>query len=96
MAARQAFRWEAPVDDLNDPRISAYKPQRRLLLPAPPGLRRKRSAAQRKARREQEARAETRIARLHLVGLTSAGVIVMGVVLVAVLVMVVGVLISRH
>ena len=67
-----------------------------LLLPAPPGLRRKRSAAQRKARREQEARAETRIARLHLVGLTSAVVIVMGVVLVAVLVMVVGVLVSRH
>jgi hypothetical protein len=84
------------VDDLNDPRISAYKPQRRLLLPAPPGWRRKLSAAQRKARREQEARAEARISRLHLVGLTSAAVIIMGLVLAAVLGMVVAVLVSHH
>ena len=84
------------MDDLNDPRISAYKPQRRLLLPAPPGWRRKLSVAQRKARREQEARAEARISRLHLVGLTSAAVIVMGLVLAAVLGMVVAVLVSHH
>jgi hypothetical protein len=72
------------MDDLNDPRISAYKPQRRLLLPAPPGYRRKRS----KAGRKQGALAEARIARLHLVGLTRAGMIVMGcLVAVAVVVM---------
>lgn len=84
------------MEDLNDPRISAYKPQRRLLLPAPPGPRRKLSAAQRKARRAREARAEARIARLHLVGLTDAGVIVMGLVLVAVLVILVVVLAGHH
>jgi hypothetical protein len=81
--SQQAFRWEVPVDDLNDPRISAYKPQRRLLLPAPPGQRPRRS----KARREQKARADARAARLHLVGLTDIGVVVMGLLLVAVVVM---------
>ncbi len=84
------------MDDLNDPRISAYKPQRRLLLPAPPRGRPKLSAAQRKARREQKARAEARIARLHLVGLTSAAVVVMGLVPATVLVMLVLVLSSHH
>lgn len=81
------------MDNLNDPRISAYKPQRRLLLPAPPGARRKLGKAQHK----QEELAEARAARWHLVGLTSAGVIVMGVVAAAaVVVMVVLVLISLH
>jgi hypothetical protein len=36
------------MEDLNDPRISAYKPQRRLRLPAPPGYRPKLGKAQRK------------------------------------------------
>lgn len=74
------------MDDLNDPRISAYRAQRRLLLPAPPGFRRKRS----KVERKQEARAEARIARWHLVGLTDAAVVVMACLLgAAVLVLVV-------
>jgi hypothetical protein len=67
------------LDDLNDPRISAYRPQRRLLLPAPPGYRRKRS----KAERRREARTRARVARWHLVGFTDAAVIIMGCVLVA-------------
>ena len=81
------------MDDLNDPRISAYKPQRRLLLPAPPGYRRKLSRAQRR----QKAQAETRAGRLHLVGLTNAAVIVMGLAAAAMVVMLLVVaLISRH
>jgi hypothetical protein len=84
------------MDDLNDPRISAYKPMRRLLLPAPPGPRRKPSAARRKAKRKQEARAEARIARLHLVGLTNAAVVVMALVVAVVVVVSVVVLMSRH
>jgi hypothetical protein len=79
------------MDDLNDPRISAYKPQRRLLLPAPPGYRRKLSKAQRK----QKELAEARATRLHLVGLTNAAVIVVGLVTAAVVVMLVLVLISH-
>lgn len=84
------------MDDLNDPRISAYKPQRRLLLPKPPGYRRKPGKAQRKQKALAEARAEKRIARLHLVGLTDAAVIVMGLVAAAVVVMIVVIMISRH
>lgn len=84
------------MDDLNDPRISAYKPQRRLLLPKPPGYRRKPGQAQRKQKALAEARAEKRIARLHLVGLTDAAVIVMGLVAAAVVVMIVVIMISRH
>jgi hypothetical protein len=81
------------MDDLNDPRISAYKPQRRLLLPAPPGYRRKRS----KAHRTQKALAEARATRWHLVGLTDAAVIVMGLVAAAMVVMLfVLVLIGHH
>jgi len=81
------------MDDLNDPRISAYKPQRRLLLPAPPGYRRKRSRAQRR----QKARADARATRLHLVGLTDAAVIVMGLVAAAaVVVVLVLMLVSHH
>jgi len=72
------------MDDLNDPRISAYKPQRRLLLPAPPGYRRKRSKAQRK----QKVLADERATRLHLVG--------MGLAAAAMIVMLVAVLISHH
>jgi ribosomal protein S6E (S10) len=79
------------MDDLNDPRISAYKPQRRLLLPAPPGYRPKRS----KARRKQKALAEARIARLHLVGLTDAAVIIMGCLLAAAVVLVVVLVLVR-
>ena len=85
------------MDDLNDPRISAYKPQRRLLLPAPPGYRRKRSKAQRKQKALAEARAEARATRWHLVGLTDAAVIVMGcLVAAALVVMLVLVLITHH
>jgi hypothetical protein len=85
------------MDDLNDPRISAYKPQRRLLLPTPPGPRPKLSKARRKQKARAEARADRRAARLHLVGLTDAAVIVMGgLVGVAVVVVVVLALISHH
>jgi len=84
------------MDDLNDPRISAYKPQRRLLLPKPPGYRSKLSKAQRKHKALAEERAERRIARLHMVGLTDAAVIVMGLVAVAVVVMLVVIMISHH
>jgi hypothetical protein len=79
------------MDDLNDPRISAYKPQRRLRLPTPPGYRRKLSKAQRK----QKALAEARATRLHLVGLTDAAVIVMGLIAAAMVVMLVLILISH-
>ena len=82
------------MDDLNDPRISAYKPQRRLLLPMPPGYRRKLGRAQRRQKARAKARADARATRLHLVGLTDAAVVVMGlaaaaaIVLVLVLVMI--------
>ena len=81
------------MDDLNDPRISAYKPQRRLLLPKPPGYRQKLSKAQRKQNALAEARTEKRIARLHLVGLTDAAVIVMGLVAAVVVVVLVVIMI---
>jgi len=84
------------MDDLNDPRISAYKPQRRLLLPAPPGYRRKLSKAQRKQKARAEACAARRATRWHLVGLTDAAVIAMGLVAAALVVMVVLVMISHH
>jgi hypothetical protein len=85
------------MDDLNDPRISAYKPQRRLLLPAPPGYRRKLSRAQRRQKAQSEARSEARAARLHLVGLTNVAVIVMGLAAAAMVVMLlVMALITRH
>ena len=85
------------MDDLNDPRISAYKPQRRLLLPAPPGPRPKLSKARRKQKALAEARADRRATRLHLVGLTDAAVILMGgLVGVAVVIVVVLALISHH
>jgi hypothetical protein len=84
------------MDDLNDPKISAYKPQRRLLLPAPPGYRAKLSSAQRKQKARAKAHAEARIARLHLVGMTTAAVIVMGLVAAAVVVMLVLVMISHR
>jgi len=80
------------MDDLNDPRISAYKPQRRLLLPAPPGYRRKRSKSQRK----QKALADARATRLHLVGLTDAAVIVMGLVAAAAVVVVLVLMLIGH
>jgi hypothetical protein len=84
------------MDDLNNPRISAYKPQRRLLLPKPPGYRSKLTRAQRQQKALAEERAEKRAARLHLVGLTDAAVIVMGLVGAAVVVMLVVIMISRH
>jgi hypothetical protein len=85
------------MDDLNDPRISAYKPQRRLPLPAPPGYRRKLSRAQRRQKAQAEARSEARAARLHLVGLTNAAVIIMGLAAAAMVVMLlVLALIARH
>jgi hypothetical protein len=85
------------MDDLNDPRISAYKPQRRLLLPAPPGYRRKLSRSQRKQKALAEARADKRASRWHLVGLTDAAVIVMGLIAAAmVVILLVLMLISHH
>jgi hypothetical protein len=81
----QSSYREVLMDDLNDPRISAYKPQRRLRVPRPPGPRPKRSKAQRDKRKRADAQAE----RLHLVGLTGAAVIVMGVILAAVVVLLV-------
>lgn len=84
------------MDDLNDPRISAYKPQRRLLLPKPPGYRWKPSRAQRKQKALAEAGAQRRIARLHLVGLTDAAVIVMGLVAAAVVVVLMVIMITHH
>jgi hypothetical protein len=84
------------MDDLNDPRISAYKPQRRLLLPAPPGYRSKLSKAQRKQKARAEARAERRATRLHLVGLTDAAVIVMGLAAAAMVVMLVVLALISH
>jgi len=75
------------MDDLNDPRISAYKPQRRLLLPTPPGKRRKLSSAQRKQKALAHARAEARATRWHLVGLTDAAVIVVALAATAMIVM---------
>jgi hypothetical protein len=81
------------MDDLNDPRISAYKPQRRLLLPAPPGYRRKLSKAQHKQKALAEARAEARAKRLHLVGLTDVAVIVVGLAVAAMVVMLVVVMV---
>jgi hypothetical protein len=83
-------------DDLNDPRISAYKPQRRILVPKPPGPRQKPSAAKRKLERKQEARTQARIARTHLVGLTDAGTIIMAALVVVVVVVLVVVLVSHH
>jgi hypothetical protein len=85
------------MDDLNDPRISAYKPQRRLRLPKPPGYRGKPSAAQRKQKALAEARANARARRLHLVGLTDTAVIVMGVIAAGMVVMLfVLMLVSLH
>ena len=85
------------MDDLNDPRISAYKPQRRLLLPAPPGYRRKLSKSQRKQKALAEARADRRASRWHLVGLTDTAVIIMGLIAAAMVVMLlVLMLISHH
>lgn len=84
------------MDDLNDPRISAYKPQRRLRLPAPPGYRRKLSKAQRKQKALAEARAEARATRLHLVGLTDAAVIVIGLVAAAMVVVVLVLVLISH
>jgi hypothetical protein len=84
------------MDKLNDPRISAYKPQRRLLLPAPPGYRSKLSKVQRKQKELAESRAETRANRLHLVGLSDAAVIVMGLVAVAMVVVVLVLVMISH
>lgn len=84
------------MDDLNDPRISAYKPQRRLRLPAPPGYRGKQSAVQRKQKARAQARADARAKRLHLVGLTNAAVVVMGVIAVAMVVMLYVLMIVGH
>jgi hypothetical protein len=80
------------MDDLNDPRISAYKPQRRIIVPAPPG---KKGHGPTKAERERQARADKRAARLHLVGVTNAGTVVMGVIFAVIVVMFLVVLILR-
>jgi hypothetical protein len=82
------------MDDLNNPKISAYKPQRRL-LPRPPGYRSKLNKAQRKQKALAEARAQRRITRLHLVGLTDVAVIVMGLVAAAAIVLLLVVMMIR-
>jgi len=80
-------------DDLNDPRISAYRPQKWWrVLPKPPGPAPRPS----KAERERAERIQARAERLHLAGLTNAATLVMGVVLVAVILMVVLIMMSRH
>jgi len=84
------------MDDLNDPRISAYKPQRRLLLPTPPGYRRKLSKAPRKQKALAETRAEARASRWHLVGLTDAAVIVVALATAAMVVMVAVLVLINH
>ena len=84
------------MDNLDDPRISAYKPQRRLRLPAPPGYRPKMSKAQRKQRARAQAHAEARATRLHLVGLTDAAVIVMGLLTAAMVVVVLVLVLISH
>jgi len=84
------------MDNLNDPRISAYKPQRRLRLPAPPGYRGKLGQAQRRQKARAEAHADARAKRLHLVGLTDAAVIVMGVVAAATVVMLYVLIVIGH
>jgi len=84
------------MDDLNDPRISAYRAQRRLLLPAPPGSRPKLSRARHKQKELAEARAEARVARFHLVGLTNAAVIVLGCLVAAGVAVMLVLLITRH
>jgi hypothetical protein len=83
------------MEDLNNPRISAYKPQRRL-LPKPPGYRGKPNQAQRRQRARAQARADARARRLHLVGLTNAAVIVMGVIAAALIVLLVVVMAIHH
>lgn len=84
------------MDDLNDPRISAYKPQRRLLLPAPPGYRRKLSKSQRMQKARAKAHADRRAARWHLVGLTDAAVIIMGLAAAAMVVMLLAMVLISH
>ena len=84
------------MDDLNNPRISAYKPQRRLLLPAPPGYRRKLSKVQRKQKALAQARADARASRWHLVGLTDAAVIVIALAAAAMVVMVAVLVLISH
>jgi hypothetical protein len=61
-------------------------------MPVPPGP----PPELNNAHREEEARAEARVARLHLRALFSGGVIVMGLVLAVVAVMFVLVLTSHH
>jgi hypothetical protein len=86
------MRTEVAMDDLNDPRISAYRRQRRILLPAPPGPHHRTS----KAERERRARANARATRMHQVGLTNGAVLAMAVVLALVVVMLIVVLAVRH
>jgi predicted anti-sigma-YlaC factor YlaD len=79
------------MGDLDDPRISAYKRQRRLAPVAPPpGSHRRES----KAQRERERKLQAREARW--LGASNAGVIIMGVVLAVVVAMLVVVLIGHH
>jgi uncharacterized membrane protein len=82
------------MDDLNNPKISAYKPQRRW-LPKPPGYRSKLSGAQRRQKAQAQARTNARATRLHLVGLTSAAVIVLGVIVAAMIVLLVVLMIAH-
>ncbi len=64
--------------------------------PGPPGPPPKLGKAQREQEARAEARAETRVARLHLISLFSVGVAIMGLVLAAVVVMFVLVAIGHH
>jgi hypothetical protein len=84
------------MEDLNNPNISAYKRQRRLLLPKPPGYRSKLSGAQRREKARAEARANARAKRLHLVGLTDTAVVVMGVLAAVMVVLLVVLMFLSH
>jgi hypothetical protein len=65
-------------------------------MPVPPGPPAEPSKAEREQEARSEARAQARIARLHLAGLFSGGVIVVGLALAAVVVIAVLVLIGHH
>jgi hypothetical protein len=65
-------------------------------MPVPPGPPPESGKVRREQERESEARAEARLARLHLPGLLSGGVIVMGIALAAIVVLAMVAVLSHH
>jgi hypothetical protein len=65
-------------------------------MPVPPGPPPEPSKAEREEAARAERRGETRVARLHLVGMFSVGAVVAGLLLAAVVVLFALVLISHH